>query len=139
MQLPHFYGLTNMKQPELFIDKKGTKRWKLNGKLHRLDGPAVEYVNGTKKWYVKGKPHRLDGPAIECADGQKEWCVDGKRHRLDGPAVEWPNGDKSWYVDGKEYQTQEEHSLAVFLFLSKFKKLSLKRKGVRHRKEITMP
>jgi hypothetical protein len=24
----------------------------LNGKRHREDGPAVEYVDGTKRWYL---------------------------------------------------------------------------------------
>jgi hypothetical protein len=26
----------------------------LHGKLHREDGPAVEYVNSTKEWYLNG-------------------------------------------------------------------------------------
>jgi len=30
----------------------GTKAWYLNGKLHREDGPAVEYANGDKDWYL---------------------------------------------------------------------------------------
>ena len=34
------------------------------GKLHRVDGPAIEYSNGTKEWYINGKRHRLDDPAI---------------------------------------------------------------------------
>ena len=33
-------------------------------KLHRTDGPAVEYDNGIKLLYINGKLHRLDGPAI---------------------------------------------------------------------------
>jgi hypothetical protein len=41
-----------MKEPELFVDKDGVKRWILDDKLHRLDGPAVEYVDGTKYWYI---------------------------------------------------------------------------------------
>ena len=47
-------------------------------KLHRLDGPAIEYANGYKAWYVNDRLHRLDGPAIECADGGKWWYVDDK-------------------------------------------------------------
>jgi len=27
--------------------------WKLNGNLHREDGPAVEYANGYKEWWLK--------------------------------------------------------------------------------------
>jgi hypothetical protein len=34
------------------IDESGTKRWYLNDKLHRTDGPAVEYANGSKLWYL---------------------------------------------------------------------------------------
>jgi hypothetical protein len=85
-----------MKEPELFIDENGTERWKLNGKFHRLDGPAIEFTDGEKHWYM---------------------C--GKLHRLDGPAVEYPDGEKSWYVDNKFYQTQQEHALAVFLLMNK--------------------
>ena len=33
----------------------GNKRWYLNGKLHREDGPAVEGSNGSKTWYLNGK------------------------------------------------------------------------------------
>jgi hypothetical protein len=44
----------------------------VNRKLHRVDGPAVEYVNVFKIWYVDGKRHRIDGPAVEWADGDKE-------------------------------------------------------------------
>jgi hypothetical protein len=77
------------------------------GKLHRKNGPAVEYANGDKSWYTNGKLHREDGPAIEWADGDKEWWLDGKRHREDGPAIEWADGTKSWYVNGKNL-TQEQ-------------------------------
>jgi hypothetical protein len=33
----------------------GTKQWYLNGKLHRVDGPALEYADGTKYWYLNNK------------------------------------------------------------------------------------
>jgi hypothetical protein len=33
----------------------GNKFWYLNGKLHREDGPAVEYADGNKAWFLKGK------------------------------------------------------------------------------------
>lgn len=41
------------------------KEWFYNGFLHRVNGPAVEFINGTKEWWVNGKLHREDGPAIE--------------------------------------------------------------------------
>ena len=55
----------------------GDKHWWLNGKLHRVDGPAVEHVNGTKEWHLNGKLHRPDGPAIECGKGKKQWWLNG--------------------------------------------------------------
>lgn len=29
--------------------------WRLDGKLHREDGPAVEYANGDQCWYINGQ------------------------------------------------------------------------------------
>jgi len=75
--------------------------WYQNGKLHRLDGPAVECTKGYKEWYQNGQRHRLDGPAVECRNGIKVWYQNGQRHRLDGPAFEWADGSKAWYVEGK--------------------------------------
>jgi len=86
------------------IDSDGTKRWYLNGKLHRLDGPAVEYASGTKKWYLNDELHRLDGPAIEYIDGTKCWYLNDKRHRLDGPAIEYIDGTKCWYLNDKRHR-----------------------------------
>jgi hypothetical protein len=66
------------------------------------------YPNGDKSWYLNGKLHREDGPAIEYASGTKEWFLNGKQHREDGPAIEYPSGDKYWRLNGKEV-TEEEH------------------------------
>ena len=54
-------------------------RWYLNEELHRVDGPAVEYVSGYKEWCLNGKRHRVDGPAVEYASGAKEWWLNGVR------------------------------------------------------------
>ena len=74
----------------------------MDGKRHRLDGPAVECPDGDKEWFANGKRHRLDGPAIEWAGGTKKWYVNGVLHRLDGPAIVWGSGYKELYVDGQE-------------------------------------
>jgi hypothetical protein len=72
----------------------GDKAWRLNGKLHREDGPAIECANGTKFWYLNGERHREDGPAVETSDGKKYWCLNGeylskKEHQAAmNPAVE---------------------------------------------------
>jgi hypothetical protein len=81
--------------------------WYLNGKLHREDGPAIEYANGDKAWRLNGKLHREDGPAAEDVDGNKSWWLNGKLHREDGPAIEYANGDKSWWVNGKWYSEED--------------------------------
>ncbi len=53
------------------INSDGNKSWYLNGKLHRIDGPAIEWADGSKSWYLNGELHRIDGPAIELANGAK--------------------------------------------------------------------
>ena len=63
---------------ECQTDQDGTKRYYLDGQLHRTDGPAIEWANGDKLWYLNGQPHRTDGPAVECADGYKSWYVQGE-------------------------------------------------------------
>ena len=58
------------------IDYSG-KRWFMNGKLHRKDGPAVEWAGGTKQWYLNGILHRTDGPATQWHHGAIEWYLHG--------------------------------------------------------------
>ena len=66
-----------MSESTMQTTKNGSKHWYLDGKLHREDGPAVEYANGDKIWYLNGKRHREDGPAIEYASGDKFWYLNG--------------------------------------------------------------
>jgi hypothetical protein len=35
----------------------GTKRWFLDDKLHREDGPAIEYASGKLCWYLNDKEY----------------------------------------------------------------------------------
>ena len=67
------------------VDEYGNKFWYLNGKYHREDGPACEYVN----------------------EYGKSWYLNGKRHREDGPAIEWDNGSKFWYLNGEEFSKKK--------------------------------
>ena len=76
--------------------------WRLNGNLHREDGPAVEWADGTKEWYINDKLHREDGPAIERADGSKFWYRNDKLHREDGPAIERADGTKEWWINDEK-------------------------------------
>ena len=62
----------------------------------------VQVTEDSTTWYINGKMHREDGPAIEYSDGYKAWFVNGKLHREDGPAIEDSNDDKAWYINGVE-------------------------------------
>jgi hypothetical protein len=62
--------------------------WYVNGKQHRLDGHAADFIQicGINQKMPKfcifpGKVHR---PAFEHADGTKYWYVNGILHRTDG-------------------------------------------------------
>jgi hypothetical protein len=90
-------------QPQLHVDKNGDKSWRMHGKLHREDGPAIEWANGGKEWFLHGKRHCEDAPAIEWANGTKMWSLHGKLHRKDGPAVEQADGTKQWWLHGTYY------------------------------------
>ena len=80
-----------MSEPTCTTDEFGNKEWRLNGKLHRIDGPAVELTDCYKSWWFNGKLHRIDGPAIEWFDIE-EWYLNGKKvtkeevnDRINGP------------------------------------------------------
>jgi hypothetical protein len=100
--------MDNIMQPIMSIDADGDKVWKLNGKYHREDDPAIEYADGDKEWYLKGKRHRIDGPAIEYANGRKSWFTHGRIHRTDGPAAEYVDGSYGWFLRGGFRLTFEE-------------------------------
>jgi hypothetical protein len=59
------------------LDDRVTYRRRSDNRLHRVDGPAVEYAGGGREWWVEGKLHRVDGPAIEYAGGEREWFLTG--------------------------------------------------------------
>jgi hypothetical protein len=41
------------------------------GDFHRLDGPAIIWDN--EEWWVDGKRHRINGPACEYVNGTKKF------------------------------------------------------------------
>ena len=91
------------------VKADGTKKWYLNGKLHREDGPAVEYADGDKYWYFNGNPHREDGPAREFANGNKYWYINGEElteEEFNNRNKQSCNG-KFVEIDGKKYKLQE--------------------------------
>ncbi len=75
-----FYVLNNTNNGKFGVAKYG-EFWFNNGKLHKIDGPAVLRPNGTKEWWLNGKLHRENGPAIEYSNGDKEWWINGKYYK----------------------------------------------------------
>ena len=100
-------------QPTMTRDGRGNKHWRLHGKLHRKDAPAVEYASGTKEWYLHGSVHRKGGPAIEHANGTKSWWLHGFLHREDGAAVEGANGTKDWWLHDNYYPNAQSWAKAL--------------------------
>ena len=101
----------NKMEYDIFTTSDNTKRYYKKGTniLHRENGPAVEFWNGDQIWYIDGKKHRLSGPAVVYICGLCfEWWINGNRHREDGPAVEWCNGGKEWWIYGKRISPEKE-------------------------------
>ena len=93
------------------IGRNGSKRYyNANGRLHRMEGPAVEWEGGSR-WYQNGKLHRTDGPAVVYANGTRYWWQNDLLHRTDGPAVITAE-IKRWYINGK-ILTEAEFKEAV--------------------------
>jgi len=91
----------------LEIDEDGARRWYQNGRLHRTDGPAIEWANGHRSWHQNGELHREDAPAVEWANGDRYWYQNNQHHRTDGPAIEWANGTRRWFIKDMEYSFEE--------------------------------
>lgn len=77
---------------------------------------------------LNGKSHREDGPAVEFSEGSKIWCKHGEYHRLDGPAIKTVrdklfNGAKSFYVYGCIIYPEE---MSYKSFLSAYSFIRLK-------------
>ena len=105
------------------IKTKSNDIWYLNEYMHRINGPATEFLDGEKWWLINGKRHRENNlPAIIRKDGNEEYWINGEEYlfhengtkefidyygrlsRVYGAAVEYPNGDKEWWIDGKRHR-----------------------------------
>jgi hypothetical protein len=104
----------------LFINEFGTKEYYLNDQLHRIDGPAIEWIDGRKEWYYLGVIHRIGGPAAEYPNGDKGWYVNGELHRMDGPAAEFIDGRKWWYYHDKKVDCKSQREFEQLVRLRAF-------------------
>jgi hypothetical protein len=66
----------------MITNKYGDRLWYQDNRLHRTNGPAVEYENGTKFWYQNNERHRTDGPAVELPGGRNHWYINGIKYDL---------------------------------------------------------
>ena len=83
----------------LYEEEGRHQEWRVNGKLHRIGGPAYVHYED-ERWYKNGVLHREDGPAFINNAGDKMLYIEGKLHRDDGPVIEFSNGNESWYRHG---------------------------------------
>jgi len=72
------------------------------------NGIPIRDSDGRVSWMLNGKTHRIDGPAYE-NNSAKYWYLHGKLHREDGPAVEYSDGSMLWYLNDIRYLTQDEY------------------------------
>jgi hypothetical protein len=92
-------------QPTMTVDEDGDTVWRLNGKYHRTDGPAIIFANqGYKAWWVHDARHRTDGPAMEWGSGRKEWFLHGIRLSFD----EWLDQNQT-LTDEEKVMYKLEH------------------------------
>lgn len=59
------------------LERNTNKHWCIDGKLHRKDGPAIEYADGTKKWYINGNLHRKTAQLLNTQTGLKNGILTG--------------------------------------------------------------
>ena len=72
-------------QPQFEVHPNGNKEWRLNGKWHREDGPAIERANGDKQWWLHGEnlteeEHRQRTSSQTCNGKIVE--IDGIKYKL---------------------------------------------------------
>lgn len=86
---------------EVVFSRNGTKHWYYNERLHRKDGPAIEYANGGYEWYWNGELHRADGPAMEFYNGEKVWYLNGKMIKSSAKPQNAPKSrEHNWLEEG---------------------------------------
>jgi hypothetical protein len=80
----------------------------------------IKKENWATYYYLNDKLHRTDGPAIEYANGSKYWWQNGLKHRINGPAVEWTDGSKSWWFKGKKIKCDSQEEFERYIKLKLF-------------------
>ena len=80
-----------------------------------------ETKDGRKKWFLNGKYHREDGPAY-ISELLQSWWFEGKRHRTDGPAVEYIGSGsfKEWWYHGVKIDCSSQQQFEKLIKMKAF-------------------
>jgi hypothetical protein len=74
--------MKNYDRKEINHYSDGDNVYFLNDKLHRTNGPAIEYVSGSKCWYLNGFEHNDKGPSGVYDTHLKLWHINNKHQTL---------------------------------------------------------
>lgn len=96
-----------------------TKQWVNKNCIHNQYGPAIEWPDGEFRWVLNGRLHRVNGPAAKRRT-KESYYLNGKLHRLNGPAIVKDHKFFQYFIDGIEYDTYLEYIVAV----DKYKELT---------------
>lgn len=61
------------------INEEGVKHYYLNDKLHREDGPAIEYPDDSPWWFINDEYRPNDDMPNESIINSKFWYLNGQR------------------------------------------------------------
>ena len=92
----------------------GTVIYCVNGRPHRLDGPAIIF-SGIESWHKHGRFHRTGGPSYTTPE-RTEWHQNGKFHRDGAPAISsciFNEHKTQWYENGKRHRLDGPAILVV--------------------------
>ncbi len=116
---------SNMTNPKSTAVERpeGTREHWHRGRLHREDGPAIEFAGTALRlrlpfgdlrlagpadlWFRRGRLHREGEPAVRDAKGSALWFTDGRVHREGGPAVEDVDDEGTnlwWFREGTHHR-----------------------------------
>jgi hypothetical protein len=96
------------------IEDDGGIRYYLGDLHHNPEGPAViGFAGRHKEYWFKGLRHRIEGPAIEYLDGDYEYWEEGRLHNLQGPA-KCIDGVVEYWIDGLQYLSEDEYIMKLF-------------------------
>lgn len=73
-----------MNKYKVVTHHRGRKEWYLNGVIHRVDGPAIIYLDGHESWWLNGEWIR-SGPHA----GKISINAHGTIWRWNGPDDDW--------------------------------------------------